>query len=134
MQSNASLVWRNRLTKAGTYVFLTLLALLVLFPTVWIVGQSFMPEELILKWPIHVLPPEPTLDNFDEILNTKLSKQELSVLRWMFNSVYVTAVSTFGVLMVTSMAGYAFARCASRASSCYSSAWARPSSFPASCC
>lgn len=110
MQSNATLVWRNRLTQAGTYAFLLILALLVLFPTVWIVGQSFMPEELILQWPIHVLPPEPTLDNFDEILNTKLSKQELSVLRWMFNSVYVTAVSTFGVLMVTSMAGYAFAR------------------------
>ena len=110
MHSNTSVIWRNRLTQGPHLRLSDHIGAAGAFPSVWIVGQSFMPEELILQWPIHVLPPEPTLDNFDEILNTKLSKQELSVLRWMFNSVYITGSSTIGVLLVTSMAGYAFAR------------------------
>ena len=69
-----------------------------------------MREEQILKWPVQIIPTEPTLDNFIEIFTTKLSRQELSLFRWLFNSLYVTTLSTFGVLLVTSMAGYAFAR------------------------
>ena len=110
MQSDTRAVWSKRLSTAGTYLFLTILLLIVLFPVVWVVGQSFMHEERILKWPIQIIPTEPTLDNFDEIINTKLSRQELSVFRWIFNSLYVTTLSTAGVLLVTSMAGYAFAR------------------------
>ncbi len=110
MRSDTRTIWANRLSKAGTYLFLTILLLLVLFPVVWVVGQSFMHEEQILKWPIEIIPSEPTLDNYSEIFSTRLSRQELSLVRWLFNSVYVTSLSTAGVLLVTSMAGYAFAR------------------------
>ena len=110
MHSDTRTVLKKRLNTAGTYAFLTILMLIVLFPTVWVVGQSFMREEQILKWPVQIIPTEPTLDNFIEIFTTKLSRQELSLFRWLFNSLYVTTLSTFGVLLVTSMAGYAFAR------------------------
>ena len=110
MHSETRTVWSNRLSKAGTYLILTILLLIVLFPVVWIVGQSFMREEQILKWPLEIIPTEPTLDNFIEIFTTRQSRQELSLLRWLFNSLYVTTLSTAGVLLVTSMAGYAFAR------------------------
>ena len=73
----------KRLSTAGTYAFLTILLLIVLFPTVWVVGQSFMHEERILKWPIEIIPSEPTLDNYIEIFTTKLSRQELSLFRWL---------------------------------------------------
>ena len=110
MHSDTRTLLTKRLNTAGTYVFLTILLLIVLFPTVWVVGQSFMREEQILKWPVQIVPTEPTLDNYIEIFTTKLSRQELSLLRWLFNSLYVTTLSTFGVLLVTSVAGYAFAR------------------------
>ena len=110
MHSETRTVWTNRLTTAGTYLFLTSLLLIVLFPVVWVVGQSFMHEEQILKWPVQLIPTEPTLENFIELLVLRMSRQELSVVRWIFNSLYVTTLSTAGVLMVTSMAGYAFAR------------------------
>lgn len=110
MHSNARAVRADRLLTAGAYLFLTILLLMVLFPVVWVVGQSFMPEEQILKWPVQLIPTEPTLDNFNEIFSARLSRQELSLVRWIFNSVYVTTLSTAGVLLVTSMAGYAFAR------------------------
>ena len=110
MHSDTRTVLKKRLNTAGTYAFLTILMLIVLFPTVWVVGQSFMREEQILKWPVQIIPTEPTLDYFIEIFTTKLSRQELSLFRWLFNSLYVTTLSTFGVLLVTSMAGYAFAR------------------------
>ena len=112
MQSDSRNILNKRLSKLATYAFLTVLLLIVLFPTIWIVGQSFMPEEQILKWPVQIIPAEPTLDNFIEIFTTKLSRQELSLFRWLFNSLYVTSISTVGVLIVTSMAGYAFARLA----------------------
>ena len=49
-QSDTRAVWSKRLSTAATYLFLTILLLIVLFPTVWVVGQSFMREEQILKW------------------------------------------------------------------------------------
>ena len=110
MQSETHIVWSKRLSTAGTYLFLTILLLIVLFPVVWVVGQSFMHEEQILKWPVQLIPTEPTLENFIELFVLRLSRQELSVVRWIFNSLYVTTLSTAGVLLVTSMAGYAFAR------------------------
>ncbi len=69
-----------------------------------------MHEEQILKWPVQLIPTEPTLENFIELFVLRMSRQELSVIRWIFNSLYVTSLSTAGVLLVTSMAGYAFAR------------------------
>ena len=110
MRSDARNIWSNRLSRFGAYAFLTLLLLIVLFPTVWVIGQSFMQEDQILKWPVQIIPSEPTLDNYTEIFNTQLGRQELSLFRWLFNSLYVTSASTVGVLLVTSMAGYAFAR------------------------
>ncbi len=110
MPSDSRSIWFKRLSTACTYLFLTILLLLVLFPVIWVVGQSFMREEQILKWPVQIIPTEPTLDNYMEIFSTRLSRQELSLVRWIFNSVYVTTLSTAGVLLVTSMAGYAFAR------------------------
>ena len=110
MRSDSRVIWSNRLSKAGTYLFLLVLLLIVLFPTVWVLGQSFMHEERILKWPIEIIPSEPTLDNYSEIFSMQLGRQELSLFRWLFNSFYVTTSSTIGVLLVTSMAGYAFAR------------------------
>ena len=133
MHRDTRAILLKRLNKAGAYAFLTILLLIVLFPTVWVLGQSFMPEEQILKWPVQIIPREPTLDNYVEIFTTKLSRQELSLFRWLFNSFYVTTSSTIGVLLVTSMAGYAFARLRFRASSCYSLAWARLSLCRASC-
>ena len=110
MRSDSRAIWSNRLSKAGAYLFLMVLLLIVLFPTVWVLGQSFMHEERILKWPIEIIPSEPTLDNYNEIFSTQLGRQELSLLRWLFNSLYVSTIGTIGVLLVTSMAGYAFAR------------------------
>ena len=110
MHSDSRAIWSNRLSRAGAYLFLLVLLFIVLFPTVWVLGQSFMHEERILKWPVEIIPSEPTLDNYSEIFSTQLGRQELSLFRWLFNSLYVTTISTIGVLLVTSMAGYAFAR------------------------
>ena len=38
-----------------------------------------MPEEQILKWPVQLIPTEPTLENFIELFVLRLSKQQLSV-------------------------------------------------------
>jgi multiple sugar transport system permease protein len=96
--------------KAAVYVFLTILLVSVLFPMIWIVGQSFMPESQILKWPVHLIPKTPTLENYTDLFVPREGRPELPIARWMFNSVFVTSVGTLGALVVASMAAYAFAR------------------------
>lgn len=93
-----------------SYVLLTILLLSVSFPLVWIVGQSFTEESRILKWPIVLIPSNPTIQHYKDLFVERPGRPELPILRWLFNSIFVTTVATGGVLIVTSMAAYSFAR------------------------
>ena len=99
-----------KLSTALTYLFLTTLLVLVLFPILWIVSQSFTPERDILKWPIQLIPTSPTLQHYQDLFVARPGRPELPIFRWMFNSLFVTGIATAGVLFISSLAAYAFAR------------------------
>ena len=101
---------RFRLGTFITYFLLTLLLLVVLFPVLWIVSQSFTPEADILKWPIRLVPTSPTLQHYKDLFVARPGRPDLPIMRWMFNSLFVTSVATLGVLFISSLAAYAFAR------------------------
>lgn len=54
--------------------------------------------------PPEFIPKEPTLENYREVVN------RFPMLRFLFNSLLVAALTTFGTIIFSSMAGYAFAR------------------------
>jgi multiple sugar transport system permease protein len=93
--------WFDRLVMTA----LTLLALAWVLPLLWVLALSFKPNEFLLRHTDVILGPPYTLDNYLDILQTS------EVFRWLGNSVVVALMQTVGVLVLSSLAGYGFARC-----------------------
>ncbi|MCC6168040.1 MAG: carbohydrate ABC transporter permease [Caldilineaceae bacterium] len=97
---------RNLLSRLGLHTFLMILAVLVGFPIYWSIIVSITPSDQIFRWPLHLFPDMPTLDHYREVL----TRQDLQLPRWFFNSVFVSTISTILHLFISSLTAYGFAR------------------------
>jgi multiple sugar transport system permease protein len=97
-------IGESRLSKVGFYILLILFALFFLLPLLWMVVTAFKPFEEWLNpnW----IPVNPTLENFTSIFNDK----SLPVVNWFFNSLLIASLFTAAILILDSLAGYAYAR------------------------
>jgi multiple sugar transport system permease protein len=97
-------IGESRLSKVGFYLLLILFALFFLLPLLWMVSTAFKPFEewLNANW----IPVNPTLDNFRSIFNDK----SLPIANWFFNSLLIATLFTTFILILDSLAGYAYAR------------------------
>jgi len=93
-----------RLGTTLRYVLLIGGAILMLFPFVWMVDASFMTSSEIQARPPVALPAEPQIQNFPLLLDV------LPFGRLYLNSAIVTLGTVLGVLMTSSIAGFAFAK------------------------
>ncbi len=84
-------------------LFLTILALLVLIPIVWMAFSAFKPEKEIISWPPTFIPQSITLQNFVDVQN------RINILKYIGNSVIYAGATTALAVVVNSMAGYAYA-------------------------
>ncbi len=75
-------------------------------PIWWMVSQSLTPEADIFVWPLRLVPDHPTIDNYFRVL----ARPDLPMARWFMNSVFVSLATTLLVVLVASMAAYAYAR------------------------
>ena len=99
----------RRLPSLGTvvlYAALIALAIVVIIPVLYMISQSFTPEEDTLAWPIHYVPEHPTLNNFAQVLQDPT----LPVFTWFVNSMIASLSITTLVLLLSSLSAYAFAR------------------------
>ncbi|GAA0243350.1 carbohydrate ABC transporter permease [Cryptosporangium japonicum] len=83
---------------------LCLLAVPFLFPTWWMVTSSFKPVREIFAFPPALWPGSPTLEAYERVFALQPFAQQY------WNSLYIAVVVTAGTLVVSSLAGYAFAR------------------------
>ena len=97
-------IGESRVSKVGFYLLLILFALFFLLPLLWMLVTAFKPfEEWISpNW----IPVNPTLENFTSIFNDK----SLPVVNWFFNSLLIASLFTAAILIIDSLAGYAYAR------------------------
>jgi multiple sugar transport system permease protein len=97
-------IGESRLSRIGFYVVLTLFALFFLLPLFWMAVTAFKPFEewLSPNW----IPVNPTLENFTSIFSDK----SLPVVNWFFNSLLIAGLFTLFILILDSLAGYAYAR------------------------
>ena len=97
-------IGESRLNKTLFYLVLILFALFFLLPLLWMVVTAFKPFEewLTPNW----IPVNPTLENFTSIFNDK----SLPVVNWFLNSVLIASLFTLVILIIDSLAGYAYAR------------------------
>ena len=86
------------------YVLLFIGILLVVGPFVWMLLGSFKPQGDFLRNPPTFLPSEPTLDNYQRLVD------RLDFPRFFFNSTLVATVVTAGNLIFCPMLGYALAK------------------------
>src|SRR5205085_8854444 len=99
----ASNLQRGRLTPFG-WAALIAGALIMITPLLWTLLLSLKHNAELVGHSGAALHPPYTLENYGAILGNSLT------LRWLLNSAIVALGQTAGVLVLTSLAGYAFAR------------------------
>lgn len=89
----------------GTYLILSAIACLMLFPLLWLIGTSFKsPSEDIFTFPPQIFPRQPTWENFKTVWDTYPFALHL------YNSAIVAAISVGLNLLLCSLAAYPLAR------------------------
>ena len=88
----------------GTFIFL-----FMLLPLVFVVSSAFKPLSELFIFPPKLFPMNPTLDNFKD-LSSLLGDSWLPFSRYVFNSLAVTVIGTFGNIIFSSMAAYVLSK------------------------
>ncbi|MGQ9628988.1 MAG: carbohydrate ABC transporter permease [bacterium] len=96
--------WRYVSRRIFWYVCLAIVALFWIAPIVWMLSTSLKTESEIFTLPLHWLPWTFTLEHYLKAIKGSY------VMRWFFNSAFITATETILVLIVSSITAYAFAR------------------------
>jgi ABC-type glycerol-3-phosphate transport system permease component len=87
------------------YIVLCLVAILTVFPFIWVLFTSFKgPNDAIYSVPPQLIPHEPTFDNYMRVWN------QLPVAVFFSNSIIVAVASVILNLLFTALAAYAFAK------------------------
>lgn len=86
------------------YVLLVVVVVISLAPLVWMLTTSLKPESEIITTEIDWVPDSPTVEHFGAIF------EKYPMARWLFNSLFTATSATILVLVLDSLAGYAFAR------------------------
>jgi len=90
------------------YTLLGTIVIIMIFPFVWMVINSFNSEGSILKIPPKIIPDK--LFKKDMFENYITVLRDYNFLRYTLNSFIVTSLASLGQIFTCSMAGFAFAR------------------------
>ncbi len=100
-QTRQTEMWRN----VWTYVLLSAIALLMLFPLLWLLSTSLKsPAENIFQFPPQLIPSQPTFQNFVQVWQTN------PFGTYLFNSTVVAVLTVSLNLLFCSLAAYPLAR------------------------
>jgi len=95
---------RPRLTALLIHAVLSLGAVFMLLPMLWMLATSFKLPGEIAVWPPHLLPATPTLENYRGLF------QAAPFLRFFGNSVFISVASTISCVITSMLAGAIFAK------------------------
>jgi multiple sugar transport system permease protein len=85
-------------------IAVSLLAFVWVAPILWVIGLSLKPNEILMRTTSGLLAPPFTLKNYTDILATS------AVFGWMMNSAIVAGGQMVLTLVLSTLAGYGFAR------------------------
>lgn len=94
----------NRIGRVLLYVVLIIGAIIFSLPLIWMISTSIKPEHLVYTIPIVWIPPEPDWTNYTR------AWQMLPFPTFYGNTIFLTAVNIFGLLLSSSLVAFAFAR------------------------
>lgn len=93
---------KSKIKKIFLISLLTILALMFIYPFFWMIGGTLKPEIEVMNF--SPFGSSWSLDSYRIMLG------KIPLFRALFNSIIVSLVSTFSVLVLSSMTGYALAR------------------------
>ncbi|MBQ0001698.1 MAG: carbohydrate ABC transporter permease [Clostridiales bacterium] len=91
------------------YIFLALVAMVMVFPIVYAVNAALKPLDELFMFPPKIFAQRPTLDNFADLFVT-MGKSWVPFSRYVFNTVFITVAGTMGTLLFGSMAAFVLAK------------------------
>lgn len=100
---------RSRIGDFALYLFLLMVAFVMVFPLVYAVSSALKPLDELFMFPPKIFAQNPTLDNFADLFVT-MGKSWVPFSRYIFNTVFITVVGTLGHLIVASMGAFVLAK------------------------
>lgn len=97
---------RTILRLVPNYILLVFIALLFLIPMFWMLSTSLKPQRELFTRTIEWIPQTITFDNYVKLLNNPATP----IGRWFLNSFLIASAVTILVLVVDSLAAYAYAK------------------------
>lgn len=91
------------------YIFLLIMALIMVFPLVFAVNMALKPMDELFLFPPKIFAQNPTFDNFSDLFVT-MSKSNVTFSRYLFNTVLITVVGTAGHVIICSAAAFVLAK------------------------
>lgn len=101
---------RERLQSILLHLVLTPLALLFLVPILWMIIAATQPNSEIISSPPALLPGNALAENWEDLNSRFTANNSLGYIRVMINSIVIAVVYTSLATLISSMAGYAFAK------------------------
>lgn len=88
--------------KVVTYIFNILIGILIIFPILYGLSVSLMTPDEIFSYPPKLLPSSINLGNYKNVILT------VPIIKFIFNSLFVSLAVTIGQIITSSLAAYAF--------------------------
>lgn len=93
----------------AVYTFLVLVGCFMALPLVYAISNSLKPLDELFVFPPKFFVQNPTLDNFSDLF-VIMGKSWVPFSRYVFNTLLITVVGTFGCVVITSMGAYVLAK------------------------
>jgi ABC-type glycerol-3-phosphate transport system permease component len=94
---------------AFIYVILAVFGLFFVFPLVFTINHAFKPLNEIFLFPPNIFVRRPTINNFQDLF-VIMSKSWVTFSRYIFNTAFVTAVGTAGLIIIASMGAFVISK------------------------
>ncbi len=94
---------------AGITFFLTIMGVFMFLPLLYVVIQALKPLDELWMFPPRFYVINPTLKNFRDLFSL-MGDSWVPFSRYIFNTVFISVVGTFGNLLFASMAAYSLAK------------------------
>lgn len=101
---------RSRLRSVPIMLLLTVFAFFMILPFLWMLSASFKTQRTAMAFPIQWIPQEWHWENYLTVLHINSNKKDYHFLLAYWNSIKVSVINTFGCMLTSSLAGYAFAK------------------------
>lgn len=96
-------------TQIKFYMILVPMAVFMLLPIVYIFSQAFKPLDELFMFPPRFLVQKPTFENFTRLFRAA-SGTGVPMARYLFNSIWITIVTIFATIVITTATAYALSK------------------------